>query len=97
MQTLWSAKRTWSELASAVEWTATVLMPISLQARMTRSAISPRLAISIFLNTRTPHGEKSGFRISKFESALCRFYHEERLAVFHGLSVFHQDLNDLAR
>jgi len=31
---------------------ATVLMPISLHARMMRRAISPRLAINIFLNTK---------------------------------------------
>ncbi len=36
--------------ASAVEWTATVAMPSSLQARRTRSAISPRLAIRILSN-----------------------------------------------
>ena len=34
---------------SAVEYTATVLSPSSLQARITRTAISPRLAISTFL------------------------------------------------
>jgi hypothetical protein len=32
------------------EWTATVEMPISLQARWTRSAISPRLAMRTFSN-----------------------------------------------
>ena len=36
--------------ASAVECTATVAMPISLQARRTRSAISPRLAINTLSN-----------------------------------------------
>ena len=36
--------------ASAVECTATVAMPSSLQARSTRSAISPRLAMRIFSN-----------------------------------------------
>jgi hypothetical protein len=36
--------------ASAVECTATVAMPISLQARWILSAISPRLAISTFSN-----------------------------------------------
>src|SRR5919106_1188374 len=41
-----SAKRTWSASASASEWTATVLRLSMRQARMTRSAISPRLAIS---------------------------------------------------
>ena len=35
---------------SAVEWIATVWMPISLQARWMRSAISPRLAIRTLLN-----------------------------------------------
>src|SRR4051812_22719765 len=50
MQTLSSARRTCIALASAVEWTATVLMPISRHARWMRSAISPRLAISTFSN-----------------------------------------------
>ena len=49
MQTVSSASRTCIASASAVEWTATVLMPISWQARWMRSAISPRLAISSFL------------------------------------------------
>ena len=35
---------------STSEWTATVLMPSSLHAQMIRSAISPRLAMRIFLN-----------------------------------------------
>src|SRR5262252_2298314 len=52
MHTLSSASRTFIELASAVEWTATVLIPISRHARCTRSAISPRLAISTFSNIR---------------------------------------------
>src|SRR5512147_2242410 len=67
-------------------------MPISLHARMMRSAISPRLAINIFLNTQTPHWS------SKFKSqiaALRRFDHEERLPVFHGISVLDKDLDDL--
>ena len=50
MQTASSANLTCSASASAVEWTATDWMPISRQARMTRSAISPRLAIRTFLN-----------------------------------------------
>src|ERR1700690_2961803 len=50
MQTLSSASRTCIASASAVEWTATVAMPISLQARLMRSAISPRLAMRIFSN-----------------------------------------------
>src|SRR5689334_2036340 len=47
MQTLSSARRTCMASASAVEWTATVAMPSSLQARRTRRAISPRLAMRI--------------------------------------------------
>ena len=45
-----SARRTCMASASAVECTATVLMPISWQARWMRSAISPRLAIRTFSN-----------------------------------------------
>src|SRR6185437_9365381 len=50
MHTLSSARRTCIASASAVECTATVGMPSSLQARSTRSAISPRLAMRIFSN-----------------------------------------------
>src|SRR3954451_23593099 len=50
MQTLSSASRTHMAPLSASECTATVAMPISLHARWTRSAISPRLAIRIFSN-----------------------------------------------
>src|SRR5580698_7930783 len=50
MQTLSSASRTCIASASAVECTATVAMPSSLQARSTRSAISPRLAMRILSN-----------------------------------------------
>src|SRR3990172_4929039 len=45
-----SAHRTWRACRSASEKTATVRIPISWQARSTRTAISPRLAIRIFLN-----------------------------------------------
>src|SRR5881275_3100735 len=47
MQTDSSASRTCLRLASAVECTATVLMPSSRQARRMRRAISPRLAMTI--------------------------------------------------
>src|SRR5262245_53935507 len=50
MHTLSSASRTCMASASAVECTATVAMPSSLQARSTRSAISPRLAMRILSN-----------------------------------------------
>src|SRR5260370_18069760 len=45
-----SANRTWSELRSASEYTATVGIPSSLHAQMTRRAISPRLATRILRN-----------------------------------------------
>src|SRR5258706_8834077 len=53
MHTLSSARRTCMASASAVECTATVAMPSSLQARRMRRAISPRLAIRILSNIVT--------------------------------------------
>src|SRR6476646_6711498 len=50
MHTSSSANRTWSDSRSASEYTATVCTPSSRHARMTRSAISPRLAIKTLLN-----------------------------------------------
>src|SRR5687767_2446388 len=50
MQTSSSANRTCSEFSSASEYTATVFTPSSRHAWITRSAISPRFAIRIFLN-----------------------------------------------
>src|SRR5690606_31448614 len=54
MQTDSSAIRTCIASASAVECTATDLIPISRAARITRRAISPRLAIRIFSNIPGP-------------------------------------------
>src|SRR5580693_562611 len=48
MQTVSSASSTCLVLKSAVECTATVLMPSSRQARRIRRAISPRLAMTTF-------------------------------------------------
>src|SRR3954466_9524114 len=56
MQTSSSAKRTCRDSRSASEYTATVWMPSSRHARMTRSAISPRLAIRTFLNISPSRG-----------------------------------------
>ena len=50
MGTASSAISTWSASRSASEWTATVAMPMRRAVRMMRQAISPRLAIRIFLN-----------------------------------------------
>src|SRR6476619_1877804 len=54
MQIASSASRTCIASVSAVEWTATVRMPISWQARWMRSAISPRLAMRTFLMVIRP-------------------------------------------
>src|SRR6266481_318039 len=99
-----SAKSAFSErkpypgwIASASEYTTTVRMPISRQARCMRSAISPRLAIRIFSNM-----------LAENEQRLPVLH---RLAVFHehrlhhaggvGLDLIHQlhrldDANRLA-
>ena len=44
MRTAWSASRTYGRSASASEYTATALIPIRRAVRITRLAISPRLA-----------------------------------------------------
>src|ERR1019366_7311298 len=67
MHTDSSARRTYFASESASEWTTTVLMPSSRQARWMRRAISPRLAIkpwsnnwpAILLGTRASHRPKS--------------------------------------
>src|SRR5437868_13887378 len=59
MHTLSSASLTCIASSSAVEWTATVWMPSSRQARMTRRAISPRLAMSILSNIALFNQHKS--------------------------------------
>src|SRR5262245_31591816 len=48
MRTAWSASRTWRAPRSQSEYTATVAIPSSRHARMTRTAISPRFAIRTF-------------------------------------------------
>src|SRR5574341_1658901 len=84
MQMASSAKRTWSDSASAVECTATVEMPSSRHARITRRAISPRLAMRTFLNMEAlPRG-------------LARNDAEERLAELHRGGVLDEDLGDRA-
>src|ERR1017187_10272945 len=50
MQIAWSANRTCELYRSASEYTATVLISSSLQAAITRTAISPRLAMRTLLN-----------------------------------------------
>src|SRR5215470_19134610 len=80
MHTLSSANRTCIASASAVECTATVGMPSSLQARSTRSAISPRLAIRSLSNISLP-----GWRRLLLDD-------HKRLTELDWLAVFKQDL-----
>src|SRR5437016_11297248 len=84
MQTLSSARRTCMALASAVEWTATVLMPMSRQARWMRRAISPRLAIRIFSNIACRS------RLRRRGGSLFEDHHD--LAVLDGATVVDEDL-----
>src|ERR1051325_7229774 len=84
MHTAWSANLTWSASASAVEYTATDARPISRHARITRSAISPRLAISTFLNMI------GLFRLSS------RGDLEQRLAILDRGAVLDEDRDDRA-
>src|SRR6266849_9283305 len=61
-------------------------MPSSLQAQMTRRAISPRLATRIFWNIEV--------RSRLFLAA--RTNAKERLAIFHRLAVLHEDAQHFA-
>src|SRR5690606_7775942 len=101
MQTLSSARRTCMASASAVEWTAAVAMPSSLQARCTRRAISPRLAIRTLSNmARSVAGNRSRQQILEPPlpvTAACycpSFNDDQRLAEFHGLAIVDQDRRD---
>src|SRR5215470_15470498 len=51
MATASSASLTWGHAASASEWTAIERMPSARQARITRRAISPRLATRTLCST----------------------------------------------
>src|SRR5690606_1123190 len=80
MQTVSSAMARCMSSRSAVECTATVFNPSSLQARMMRSAISPRLAMSTFCIAASGSGSGDA---------------EHGLIEFHWLTIVDQDgLND---
>ena len=81
MHTASSASRTYFASRSASEYTITARISSSRQARWMRSAISPRLAIRIFLN---------------MEREACLFDDQQRLAVLHRLSVLAQNFFDRA-
>src|SRR5512147_268086 len=84
MHTVSSASSTCFSVVSAVEWTATVLIPSSRHARRIRSAISPRLAI------RT---------LSSIVVRPCALFfdHEQRLAELDRVAVLDQYADDAAR
>src|SRR6188768_3347750 len=96
MQTLSSARRTHMALESASECTATVEMPISLHARWTRRAISPRLAIRILSNIGLLDDRE---RLAEFDGLgvlhedlhdLAGFGRGDRVHGLHGLDDEHR-------
>src|SRR5277367_5003062 len=87
MQTASSANRTCSEFRSASLYTATVRMPISLHALITRSAISPRLAINTLRNINPDAFHRTFANESPSQTALPRPDGEQRLPVLHRLSA----------
>src|ERR1035441_6939999 len=102
MHTVSSASSTCLVLKSAVECTATVLMPSSRQARRIRRAISPRLAMTTFssmgnglLNNEQRLAEFHGLAVLDQDglnrSGLLRFdliHHLHRLDDAHHLAEF---------
>src|SRR5262245_745736 len=87
MQTASSASRTWRAPRSASEKTATVRSSSWRQAGMTRTAISPRLAMSSLLNT------SACLRLRTFGRQPSSF--ELRARLPHGEAAVH--VEDLAR
>src|ERR1700722_42474 len=93
MHTDSSASSTCLRFASAVECTATVLMPSSRQARRMRRAISPRLAMTIFsiiavsgLDDEQRLAELHGLAILEQDGLyLARFFRLDLIHHFHGL------------
>src|SRR6266849_9755492 len=81
MHTDSSASFTYLASLSASECTATVLMPMSRQARWMRRAISPRLAISNFSN------------ISARSRLAALLDDHHNLAILDGGAVLDQDLD----
>src|SRR5579863_7148515 len=94
MHTASSAKRTCRARASTSEWTATVFSPSSRQARRTRSAISPRFAIRIFLNITpdelSPHHEAAAI------APLRLLDSEKLLSVLNALAVLGENFGNRA-
>src|SRR3954464_15614909 len=100
MQTVSSASSTCFRLLSAVECTATVLMPSSRHARRMRSAISPRLAITI-LSSMFGGSLDHEQRLSEFHRIAVRSHDRRHLAGLVALDLVHHfhgfdDAEDLA-
>src|SRR5262245_47245208 len=107
MQTVSSASRTFIALASAVECTATVLIPISRQARWMRSAISPRLAIRTLSNIQSRVWLLLGRcahdmvllvdkRTPHVGATAGLLYRHQNSAILDGLGIGNEDLRDAA-
>src|SRR3954462_4994845 len=102
MQSDSSANRTWSEWASAVEWTATVLIPSSRAARITRSAFSPRFRLRIFETIYapplrpTPGAGKARSSINPPPGS-CGLEAEQRFSVLDRAPVLDEDLYEASR
>src|SRR3954463_14117401 len=100
MQTDSSASSTCFWLKSAVECTATVLMPSSRHARRMRSAISPRLAITI-LSSMSYGSLDHEQRLSEFHRIPVRRHDGRDLAGLVAFDLVHHlhgfdDAEDLA-
>src|SRR3972149_8455784 len=97
MQPASSASWTWRASASAWEKTATVRTPSSRQARMIRTAISPRLAIRTLENTggNCPNvGALDPAGDGAKGSGSDRLQEKQGLPEFHGLAVLNNDPGD---
>src|SRR4051795_10499182 len=87
MHTDSSDSSTCFRLRSAVECTATVLMPSSRQARRMRSAISPRLAMTTFSSiARLPDHEE---RLGELDRVAVLDEHRHDAPGFIGLDLVH--------
>src|SRR5215471_3922460 len=93
MHTVSSESRTCLSVVSAVEWTATVLIPSSRHARKMRNAISPRLAI----RTLSSMGVSLEVRPLCGSSSQSLFYDEQRLTELDRAAVLDEDADDTPR
>src|SRR5690606_16570653 len=95
MHTASSASSTCSAPASASEYTATVAMPMRRAVRITRQAISPRLAIRIFLNMPPPgRSERNVPVLAPRVVELLVLQHRQRAAHALARLVRHDDVVD---